>query len=146
MLCYIAYNIKLYFKILIVYYSIYFYNMIVLYFYIKFQSQLPAQSFQKTEPITAIIQAQRAIQHYNAVQHQIRQHQIAQLKRTTSQIPDQSVNFEKQDPFNFEHDINVFEIKDENSSDISARSKPNSNGHNVRFVDEQPVQGKNLIL
>ena len=107
---------------------------------------MPAQSFQKTEPITAIIQAQRAIQHYNAVQHQIRQHQIAQLKRTTSQIPDQSVNFEKQESNNFDYDINFFEIKDENSSDISARSKPNSNGHNVRFVDEQPVQGKNLIV
>ena len=69
---------------------------------------MPAQSFQKTEPITAIIQAQRAIQHYNAVQHQIRQHQIAQLKRTTSQIPDQSVNFEKQESNNFDYDINFF--------------------------------------
>ena len=94
----------------------------------------------QSEPLNAILEAQRAIQHYNAVQHQIRQHQIAQLKRTTSQIPDQSVTFDKHQNFNVElNKANLNDFKDENSSDISARSKPNSNGHNVRFVDQQQV-------
>jgi len=91
-----------------------------------------------------LLQAQLAmlhpIQKFQFLQQQIQNHQMANLQRTNSQKP----SAPKKTVFNNcgenEKSIKYFiknNLKDDDDSEISVRSKPNSNGHNVRFEDQE---------
>ena len=95
-----------------------------------------------------LLQAQLAmlhpIQKFQFLQQQIQNHQMANLQRTNSQKPSAT----KKTVFNncgengksIKYVIKNI-LKDDDDSEISVRSKPNSNGHNVRFEDQEKPKG-----
>ena len=94
----------------------------------------------------SLLQAQLAmlhpIQKFQFLQQQIKNHQMAHLQRNPSQMkPKKIVTIQERNNFQ-DSDCNSNTFQDEeNLSEVSTRSKPNSNGHNVRFLDIEQKKG-----
>jgi len=94
----------------------------------------------------SLLQAQLAmlhpIQKFQFLQQQIKNHQMAHLQRNPSQMkPKKIVTIQEKNNFqNSDCNSNIFQ-DEENLSEVSTRSKPNSNGHNVRFLDIEQKKG-----
>ena len=101
-----------------------------------------------TPQMDSLLQAQLAmlhpIQKFQFLQQQIKNHQMAHLQRNPSQMKPKKIVTIQEKRNNLEqfcYNSKLFQ-DEENLSEVSTRSKPNSNGHNVRFLDIEQKKGK----